>query len=262
MKTRILLKIGGRAFDNKQSYKELAESIKSLLDTEVLIVHGGGSEISQALKIANRPTRFIDGIRVTEKEDIEIVEHVLSEIVNGRIAAYLEQFDVTCARMSGKSDQLLVAEPIRRKGQNYGFVGQIKKVNANIISKALEEGNVPVVSPISADEGGNSYNINADSAAASLAVGAGCTDLVYFTDVPGVKSGEDILSSLTINDTQQLISQGIIKDGMVAKMESAFEALKGHVKRVHITSWQGKETLQNIINQDSQSGTTIHIQVK
>ena len=177
-------------------------------------------------------------------------------------AGYLENNNIPCARMSGKTEQLLVAEPIRRQGHDYGFVGQIKKVNADIISKALKAGRVPVVSPISADEAGNSYNVNADSAAASLAVGAGCTDLAYFTDVPGVKSGNDILSSLTVDEARKLISQGIIKDGMVAKMESAFEALKGHVKRVHITCWQGKETLQNIINQNSQSGTTIHIQVK
>ncbi len=259
MKTRILLKIGGRAFDDRKSYDELAESIKKTRHAEIIIVHGGGSEISRALKAANRPTRFIDGIRVTEKQDIEIVEHVLSEIVNGRITSFLEQNHVPCARMSGKTGHLLVAEPIQRHGHNYGFVGQIKKVNADVISKALHAGNVPVVSPISADEDDNSYNVNADSAASALAVGAGCTDLVYFTDVPGVKSGDDLLASLTIQEAQQLISQGIIKDGMVAKMESAFEALKGHVKRVHITCWQGKETLQNIINQNSQSGTTIHI---
>ena len=222
-------------------------------------MHGGGSEISSALQDANRPTRFIDGIRVTEKQDIEIVENVLSEAVNGRIAARLEQNNVPCARMSGKTEHLLVAEPIRRQGHDYGFVGQIKKVNPGVISQALQAGTVPVVSPISADEENNSYNVNADSAASALAVGAGCTDLVYFTDVPGVKSGEELLYSLTIPEAKQLIAEGIIRDGMVAKMESAFEALNGHVERVHITCWQGEKTLQNIIYQKSQSGTTIHI---
>ncbi|MBN2413217.1 acetylglutamate kinase [candidate division KSB1 bacterium] len=259
MKTKILLKIGGRAFDDTRSYDELAGSINKIPDVDFIIVHGGGAEISEALKAANRPTRFIDGIRVTEKQDIEIVEQVLSETVNGRIASCLEINHVPCTRMSGKTEHLLVAEPIQRQGHDYGFVGQIKKVNPDIIEKSLRAGNVPVVSPISADEQGNSYNVNADSAASALAVGAGCTDLVFFTDVTGVKSGENLLTSLTIHEARQLISQGIIKDGMVAKMESAFDALKGHVKRVHITCWQGVETLQNIFSQNSPSGTTIHI---
>jgi len=259
MKTKILFKIGGRAFEDGQSYDELAESIKHTHEADIIIVHGGGSEISRALKDANRPTRFIDGIRVTEKQDIEIVEHVLSETVNNRIAARLEQNNVPCARMSGKTDHMLVAEPIKRHGYDYGFVGQIKKVNPKVVDRALITGNVPVVSPISADEENNSYNVNADSAASALAVGAGCSDLVYFTDVPGVKSGEELLNSLTITEAKQLIDLGIIRDGMVAKMESAFEALRGHVERVHITCWQGKETLQNIINNNSLSGTTIHM---
>ncbi len=259
MKTRILLKIGGRAFDDSRSYDELAESIKRCRDADIIIVHGGGAEISQALKTAGRPTRFIDGIRVTEKEDIEIVEHVLSEVVNSRIASCLEKNHVPCARMSGKTEHLLIAEPIRRQGHDYGFVGQIKNVNPDIIEKSLKAGNVPVVSPVSADEQGSSYNVNADSAASALAVGTGCSDLVFFTDVPGVKSGENLLTSLTITEARQLISRNIIKDGMVAKMESAFEALQGKVKRVHITCWQGVETLENVIYQKSQSATTIHI---
>jgi len=259
MNTKLLIKMGGRAFDDKSSYLQLAHAIKALADTSVVIVHGGGAEITNALKQANRPTRFIDGIRVTEQEDIAIVEKVLSGAINSRITAYLEEGGLPCVGMSGKSGGLLIAEPIARQGQQYGYVGQIKKVNPDVVWQAWQQGCTPVVSPISADESGNSYNVNADSAAAALAVGAGCTDLLYFTDVPGVKSGDQLLVSLSMPQAEQLIRQGVIKDGMVAKMESAFAALQGGVARVHITCWQGPDTLKNNLTHATASGTTIHL---
>lgn len=259
MNTKILIKIGGRAFDDKSSYLQLAEAIKSLPDTSVVIVHGGGAEITNALKQANRPTKFIDGIRVTEKEDIAIVERVLSGDINSRITGYLTEGGLPCLGMSGKSGGLLIAEPIARQGQQYGYVGQIKQVNPDAVWQAWQQGRTPVVSPISADEAGNSYNVNADSAAAALAIGAGCTDLLYFTDVPGVKSGDQLLASLSMPQAEQLIRDGVIKDGMVAKMESAFVALQGGVARVHITCWQGAATLKNNLTHVTAFGTTIHL---
>ncbi len=255
---RILLKLGGRSFESQEAFTELAQAIQAV-DAQVIIVHGGGSEISQALKDANRETRFIDGIRVTEKKDIEIVDNVLSNVINSRISGYLEQAGVKCTGMAGKTNGTLIAEPIRRQDYDYGFVGQIKAVNPGYVWQQLKNNAVPVVSPISADEAGNSYNVNADSAAAALAVGSQCTDLIYFSDVPGVKANDEILASLTAEQTQELIAKGIIRDGMVAKMESAFYALNGNVERVHITCWQGPKTLAQILDQSHAFGTTIHI---
>ncbi len=161
--------------------------------------------------------------------------------------------------MSGKTDNLLTVEPLSRKGQDFGYVGRIMRVNPKPILDSLRNGQVPVVSPISADEQGMSYNVNADSAAAALAVGSQCSDLVYFTDVPGVRAGEDIQSSLSIQEAEALIASGTIKAGMVAKMESAFEALKGKVERVHITRWEGQHTLRSIIERQWTTGTTIQL---
>jgi len=257
MSSRILIKIGGSAFEGEQGFKELATAIKSNRELELIIVHGGGAEISQALKDAGRKTQFIDGIRVTRAEDIKIVEDVLSGTVNLRIAAWLSANGVVCQRMSGKTENLFLVEPLTRGGLNWGYVGEIKQVNAAVVLEALNERQIPVISPISADEKGASYNVNADSAAAALATAAGCTDLVFITDVPGVMVHDKIRPSLSVTEAQSLIADGTIKGGMVAKMESAFEALNKKVPRVHIIQWQGAETFQNVIRRESTSGTII-----
>jgi len=257
MKRRILIKIGGRAFEGEQGFKELAAAIKSNHELELIIVHGGGAEISQALKNAKRKTEFIDGIRVTRADDIRIVEDVLSGSINQRIADWLSANAVACKRMSGKIENLFLVEPMTRGGLNWGYVGVIRQVNAAVVLEALKNGQVPVISPISADEQGASYNVNADSAAAALAAASRCTDLVFITDVPGVLVNDEIQPSLTVKQAQSLIADGAIKGGMVAKMESAIEALEQKVPRVHIIQWQGPETLTNIGDQKSMIGTVI-----
>ncbi|MEJ2286550.1 MAG: acetylglutamate kinase, partial [Desulfobacterales bacterium] len=257
MSHRILIKIGGRAFEDEQGFRELAQAILSAKTVEVVIVHGGGAEISQALKDAGRRTEFIDGIRVTRAEDIQIVEAVLSGTVNQRIAAWLEANGVSSVRMSGKTRRLFVVEPLSRDGRDLGFVGKIKQVNPATVTDALASGQVPVISPISANEKGESYNVNADSAAAALAAASHCTDLVFITDVAGVLIDAQTRPSLSIAQAQTLIAEGVIKGGMVAKMESAFLALSHSVPRVHIIQWQGTETLQEIIQQECNAGTTV-----
>jgi len=258
MTPRILIKIGGLAFNGKKGFKDLARAIRSIQHPEIIIVHGGGAEISQALKNARRESVFIDGIRITQAEDIEIVENVLSETINPRISRWLSENGVPCRSMSGKTDRLFMVEPLRRHGHDFGFVGKIRQVNPDVVLDALKTGHVPVVSPISADERGESYNVNADSAAAALAAGAQCTDLVFITDVPGVLVEERICPFLTVQKAKALIGNSTIKGGMVAKMESAFEALDNNVPRVHIIQWQGPSTLKNILTGDVTTGTTIH----
>ena len=259
MRSRILIKIGGRAFEGEAGFKELAQAIKQNPDADVIIVHGGGAEISQALKAAGRETVFVDGMRVTQAEDIKIVESVLSGAINERIEGWLSKNGVRCRRLSGKTDRLLIAEPLlTRGGKSMGFVGKIVNVNAAIVLDALAAREVPVISPISGDANGQSFNVNADSAAAALAAAARCTDLVFITDVPGVMVGKEIRASLTVAEAKRLIADGTITGGMVAKMESVFEALAGLVPRVHVIQWQGPETLRRIITGEKIPGTSIH----
>jgi acetylglutamate kinase len=259
MKPRILIKIGGRAFEGREGFVSLAEAIRAAEGAEFIIVHGGGREISKALRKAKRDTAFVDGIRVTPAEDIQIVEDVLSGTINQRIAAFLNESGVSCRRLSGKIDHIFIVEPLIRQGRSLGYVGEIKDVNARPVMDSLESGCVPVVSPISSDRGGTSYNVNADSAAAALAVASQCSDLVYLSDVPGVRLEKTILRSLTIEEAQRLVADGTIKGGMVAKIESACEALEGHVKRVHVTQWHGRDTLANIVKNAPTPGTVIRL---
>jgi acetylglutamate kinase len=139
-----------------------------------------------------------------------------------------------------------------------GFVGRIVTVDPAAALEALAEGEVPVVSPISGGADGQSYNVNADSAAAALAAAAGCTDLVFVTDVPGVMVEKKMLADLTVAEANALIAAGTITGGMVAKMESVFEALAGRVPRVHVIQWQGPETLRSIVTGKKIPGTSIH----
>lgn len=257
MKRRILIKIGGRAFEGKDGFTTLGHAIKKLLNAEVLIVHGGGTEISQALRAANREPVFIDGLRVTTAEDIEIVERVLSHEINARIADHLEKCGLACRRMSGRSNNLILVKPLTRNGHTMGFVGKIRKVNPDSLFKTLEQGCIPVISPISNDHQGNAYNVNADSAAAAIAGGVKCNDLIYFTDVPGVRVRNETLSFLTVTHAKELIENGIIKEGMIAKMESIFEALDAGVERVHIANWHDEYTLLNIFDTREPLGTAI-----
>ncbi len=256
MKPRILIKLGGRAFDHQHGYRSLARAINTLRSHDVIIVHGGGSEISKALREAHREPRFIDGYRITEKEDIDIVEDVLSHRVNGRIARDLTTHGLVCQQLSGKTNGLFQVRPLSRNGIDLGFVGEIEHVTPTCVIDALDYGRVPVVSPISADPTGNSYNVNADSAAAALAVESRCTDLVFFTDVPGIQVAGVLTHALSVQDAKGLIDQQVIRDGMVAKIESAFKALEGGVCRVHITCWQHDQTLSQIIHKAT-TGTTI-----
>jgi acetylglutamate kinase len=257
MNRRLLIKIGGRAFEKEAGFRELAQAIKAVPNIEIIIVHGGGAEISKSLQDHGRETLFIDGIRITRAEDMVIIEKVLSETVNQRIASLLTDNGVPCERMSGKTEQLFVVEPMTREGRQYGFVGHIKQVNGGVVLRALEKGRVPVISPISADENHRSFNVNADSAAAALAAEIGCMGLVFITDVPGVIDSEGICRTLSEHGARKRIADGTIKNGMVAKMTSAFEALANQVPAVYITQWEGIPTLQGIAAGECRSGTII-----
>jgi len=257
MVPRILLKIGGLAFEDTEGFRELAQAIQATPSAEIIVVHGGGREISQALKAAGRETRFIDGVRVTAAEDTRIVESVLTGTVNPRIVSLLQKFGVKCRGYSGRSKRLFVVEPMTRRGQSLGFVGRIRRVNPGVVIDCLQSGAVPIISPVSADENDAPYNVNADSAAAALAVAVGCSDLVFLTDVPGVRDGERFCDCLTIEEAKRLIEDGAVRGGMVAKMESAFEALAGSVPKVHIVRWHGPQTIAEIVANRCRQGTTV-----
>jgi len=269
MRRRIVIKIGGNAFENpddrglgpggETGLDELGRAIVSLPGNDFILVHGGGAEISRALRAARREPVFVDGLRLTTAEDMAIVERVLSEEINGRLASVLSRNGVPCRRLSGKTSGLFTVERLRRNGRDLGFVGRIVRVDPRPVLSLLAEGQVPVLSPVSADEHGQTYNVNADSAAAAIAGAADATDLIYITDVPGVRADGRFLPRLSVPEAEELIAAKTIQGGMTAKMESAFEALGKGVARVHIGQWQGETTLNDLLTGRPGGGTTLHL---
>ncbi len=257
MKRRILIKLGGKAFDQKTGFRWLASTCQSLPTIDFIIVHGGGKEITAALKRAKRPVQFINGLRVTPAEDIKIIERVLSGSINKKIYHLLSQHGMLCSRLSGRTDHLLEVEPYSQSAIDLGYVGRVIRVNPEPILSCLKMNHIPIISPLSEDSFGNPYNVNADEAAAAIAVGTTCTDLIFFTDVPGVQTNGDLFPYLNSKQAEYLITSGIITDGMIPKLQSAIFAVKGHVHRVFITQWQNEQTLLEYIGENYQRGTLL-----
>ncbi len=254
---KALLKLGGRSLEGEAGYASLGRAMRKLHGCKVAIVHGGGAEISAALKAAQREAVFVDGLRVTSPQDMAIVEQILSQTVNQRIAGYLRAQGVAVQRLSGKSDSMLTVVPLLRHGRSLGCVGEVVDVNPEPVRQAWLHDQVPVISPVSTDATGQSYNVNADAAAGALAGRLQCDDLIYFTDVPGVQVEGEVLMEISVAAAEKLIVDGVITGGMVAKMESAFAAIRAGVGRVHITNWQGDGTLVDLLERAEAQGTAV-----
>lgn len=253
----LVVKLGGKSLEGEAGYSSLGRAIKALTDVQVVVVHGGGAEISEALRAADREPVFVDGLRVTTPDDMVIVERVLSQDINRRIADILQRSGLAVCRLSGKSDALFIVKKWLRDGHDLGRVGEIVQVSPSVVLDVLGRQEVPVISPISADADGVTFNVNADTAAGALAGSLACSDLIYFTDVPGVRVGDHVASTLTTAEAQRLIEFKIIHGGMVAKVESAFSAIASGVPRVHISAWQGDDTLLRIASGDYDFGTAV-----
>jgi acetylglutamate kinase len=253
----MVVKLGGKSLEGEAGYSSLGRAIKALTDVQVVVVHGGGAEISDALRAANREPVFVDGLRVTTPDDMAIVERVLSQEINVRIADILQRTGLAVCRLSGKSESLFIVKKWLRDGRDLGCVGEIVRVHPEVVRRALDRCEVPVISPISADANGQTYNVNADTAAGAMAGALDCSDLIYFTDVPGVRVGDHVASTLTTDEAQRAIELKVIHGGMVAKVESAFSAITAGVPRVHISAWQGDDTLLRIASGEYDFGTAV-----
>jgi acetylglutamate kinase len=259
MKKTMVLKIGGGAFENEEGLNELALAIKDIYEFHFIIVHGGGIEISKALEQSNRQTTFVDGLRVTTAEDMEIVEKVLSENVNKRIADSFNEAKVPSKRMSGKKDKIFYVEQLIKNGKNLGFVGKIVKTDIDPVSATIQAELIPIISPISSDCQNRSFNVNADAAAAILAGKMKSEMLVYFTNVNGILINNKTINKISIKKAKEFIKKDLIKDGMVEKLSSVYDALNEGVKKVQIVQWRGKNTLKELLNNTKNFGTTIYL---
>ena len=235
----IVIKYGGSAMVDEELKKKVIEDVTllKLVGFKPIIVHGGGKEISKWVGKVGMEPKFINGLRVTDKDTMEVAEMVLGK-VNKSLVQIVEELGVRAIGISGKDGGLLKVEKKYSNGEDIGFVGDVKEVNADILYDLLEKDFLPIICPIGLDDEYNTYNINADDAACAIARAVKAEKLAFLTDIEGVyKNPEDpktLISELTVSEAKKLISDGYIKGGMLPKLNNCIEAIENGVSRVHI----------------------------
>ncbi|MEA4816569.1 MAG: acetylglutamate kinase [Lachnospiraceae bacterium] len=236
----VVIKYGGAAMVNSDIKNSVMQDIAlmKLVGMHPVIVHGGGPEINHFLEKMDIKSSFIDGLRVTDEDTMEVVEMVLSGKVNKGIVAEIEKQGMKAVGISGKDGGILNAEKINKKGIDYGNVGEIKNVDPSLIKTLIRDDFIPVIAPIGKDEYGNTYNINADYAAVAIAGALNAEKLVFLTDVEGVlrdvKDPNSLMSFIKADAVPGLIENGAISGGMIPKIECCMAAVEKGVNNVHI----------------------------
>lgn len=244
---RIVIKYGGHAMVDERLKVSFAQDVAllRLVGISPIIVHGGGPQIGATLKKMGIESKFVQGLRVTDHETLDVVEMVLGGKVNKEIVTLINQHGGRAVGLSGKDGQLILAQKMTLPRDaadrlateivDLGMVGSVSRVNPDLITVLDANDMIPVVAPIGADETGASYNINADTVASELARALQAEKLLLLTDVPGILDADDqIISSLRRDEIDRLVSAGTISGGMLPKVEACLNALSGGVVKTHI----------------------------
>jgi acetylglutamate kinase len=225
---------------------------------KVVVVHGGGKAITKELEKRGIKVQFIDGLRVTDEQTIDAVDHVLNGRVNQEVADFVSSHDCQVQRFPGK--QVLTCKKLKGK-IDLGFVGDVTHVETTPILEALDEGKMPILSSTASDLNGACYNVNADNVASKVAIALGARRLVYLSDVPGLLRNPtdpaSLLSSLPVNEVDPLKEEGVISAGMLPKVNSAVTALQAGVNRVHFIDGRMPHSILLEIFTDQGIGTEI-----
>ena len=235
----IVVKYGGSAMSNEELQKNVIKDVTllKLVGFKPIIVHGGGKEISRWVSKVGKEAEFVNGLRVTDEETMEIAEMVLSK-VNKRLVTMVQELGVKAVGVSGKDGGLLHVDKKYADGKDIGFVGDIKHVDPKILYDLLERDFLPIVAPIGLDDNFDTYNINADDAACAIAKAVGADKLVFLTDIEGlykdINDKSSFISRITASEADALISEGFIGGGMLPKLNNCTSAIKNGVNRVHI----------------------------
>lgn len=234
----VVVKYGGNAMLNEELKRAVMNDIVllSLIGVRVVLIHGGGPEISDTLKAMGKETAFVDGLRVTDAETTGVVQMVLAGKINKSLVNLIGSIGGRAMGLCGLDGHMIEAEPVDR--EKLGFVGAIAKVDPQPILDLLSMGYIPVVATVGYDEAGNVYNINADTAAARIAGVLKAESLISMTDIAGILRDKDDPASLiprvNVSEAPQLVHQGVISGGMIPKVECCIEAIRRGVKKVFI----------------------------
>jgi acetylglutamate kinase len=259
--TRAVIKYGGAAMVKDSLKASFANDINLLRTAGLLpiVVHGGGPEITDTMeKLGHGKSEFVDGVRVTGRDDVKVVEMVLTGKINTELVSLLNQSSAHAVGVSGKDAGLLRARKlVGEGGRDLGMVGEVTHVNHELLDVLLDKKYVPVVSPVGLGEDGEGYNINADSAAAEIAIALHAEKLIYLTDVPGIMENGELVSEIGAGDLLRKIADGTIRGGMVAKTKSVLRAIEGGVASVHIIDGRSPHSVIAELFTDRGVGTLV-----
>ena len=233
----VVIKYGGNAMQSEQLKQQVMEDIVllRLIGVRVVLVHGGGPEINDLMARLGKKPEFVDGLRVTDKETVEIVEMVLAGKVNKSLVGMLEARGGRAIGLSGIDDRMIEA---KQKDPRLGYVGEIVKVNPRPITDMLDRGYIPVISTVGCGVDGETYNINGDTAAACIAGALGAERMILMTDIAGIlrdpKDPTTLIPEITVKQAEGLFEEGIISGGMIPKVECCIRAIREGVRKVII----------------------------
>lgn len=256
----VVVKYGGNAMINEELKQQVMEDIVllSLIGVKVVLVHGGGPEISEMMTKLGKKTEFVDGLRVTDEETAEIAQMVLSGKVNKSLVNLLQQKGGNAIGLSGVDGRFIEAE---MKDKRLGYVGRITRVNVDPVEGLLEGSYIPVVATVGCDREGHVYNINGDTAAAYIAGALNAERLIMMTDVAGILRDKDdpstLISKVTVEEAKHLREQGIVAGGMIPKVECCIEALGKGVKNAVIMDGRVPHSILMELLTDEGAGTMI-----
>lgn len=256
----VVVKYGGNAMIDETLKMQVMEDVALLwlIGVKIVLVHGGGPEISELMQKLGKKPEFVEGLRVTDKETVDIVQMVLAGKVNKTLVNLLESKGGRAMGISGMDGRLIEAKV---KDERLGYVGKITKVNIEPVMDLLEKNYIPVISTIGCDREGNSYNINGDTAAAFIAGALGAERLILMTDIAGIlrdrENPESLIHYVTIKEAEKLKKQGIVSGGMIPKVDCCVEAIREGVKNVVIMDGRVPHSILMELLTDEGAGTMV-----
>ncbi|MBQ8432401.1 MAG: acetylglutamate kinase [Clostridia bacterium] len=256
----VVVKYGGNAMINEELKMQVMEDIVLLwlIGVKVVLVHGGGPEISDLMNRLGKKAEFVDGLRVTDKETVDIVQMVLAGKVNKTLVNLLEMKGGKAMGISGMDGRLIES---KIKDERLGYVGEITKIHIQPVTDLLEKGYIPVISTVGCDKQGNTYNINGDTAAAHIAGALGAERLIMMTDIAGVLRDKNdptsLIPEITVCDAKRLQDEGVISGGMIPKVECCVEAIQKGVKNVIIMDGRVPHSILMELLTDEGAGTMV-----
>ena len=256
----VVIKYGGNAMVNEQLKQQVMEDVALLwlIGVNVVLVHGGGPEISETMKRLGKQAQFVNGLRVTDKETVDIVQMVLAGKVNKTLVNLLQMKGGHAVGLSGIDGGIIEAT---MKDETLGYVGKITRIRTQPIMDLLEKNYIPVISTIASDRQGNTYNINGDTAAAYIAGALNAERLIMMTDIAGILRDKDdpstLIPALTVSEAKKLFDEGIISGGMIPKVDCCVEAIGKGVKHVVIMDGRVPHSILMELLTDEGAGTMV-----